>query len=132
MSVFFFFFCGNRGHANHSLFTLTLAFESDSMWINPPLVQEAGLCSFFFFCFFYRSSLALHRRSSTSILPHNWGTFCAGVYPMCVFSFLVAAGFEPMYFSLGSEHLIHYPSLTPQYILFLLIWCIIHQLSQIG
>ena len=27
---------------------------------------------------------------------------------MCVFSFLVAAGFEPMYFSLGSEHLIHY------------------------
>ena len=33
---------------------------------------------------------------------------------MSVFSFLVAAGFEPMYFSLGSEHLIHYPILTPQ------------------
>ena len=33
---------------------------------------------------------------------------------MCVFSFLVAAGFEPMYFSLGSEHLIHYPILTPK------------------
>ena len=32
---------------------------------------------------------------------------------MCVFSFLVAAGFEPMYFSLGSEHLIHYPIVTP-------------------
>ena len=35
---------------------------------------------------------------------------------MCVFSFLVAAGFEPMYFSLGSEHLIHYPILTPNVI----------------
>ena len=33
---------------------------------------------------------------------------------MCVFSFLVAAGFEPMYFSLGSGHLNHYPILTPQ------------------
>ena len=28
------------------------------------------------------------------------------------FSFLVAAVFEPMYFSLGSEHLNHYPILT--------------------
>ena len=63
---------------------------------------------FFFMFFFYRSSSALHCRSSTEILPHNWGTFCAGVCPMCVFSFLVAAGFEPTYFSLGSRHFNHY------------------------
>ena len=41
----------------------------------------------FFFLFFYRSSSALHHRSSTEIMPHNWGTFCAGVCPMCVFPF---------------------------------------------
>ena len=31
------------------------------------------------------------------------------------FSFLVAAGFEPTYFSLGSGHLNHYPILTPHF-----------------
>ena len=50
---------------------------------------------FFFFFFSYRSSSALHRRSSTEILPHYWGTFCAGVCPLCVFSFLAVAGFKP-------------------------------------
>ena len=48
-----------------------------------------------FYFFSYRSSLALHRRSSTEILPDYWSTFCAGVYPMSVFSFLAAAGFKP-------------------------------------
>ena len=48
--------------------------------------NKNGLVSFFSPFFFYRSSSALHRRSSTEIRPHNWGTFCAGVCPMCVFS----------------------------------------------
>ena len=69
-------------------------------------VRDTFFSFFFFFLFFptfffsffsYRSSSALHRRSSTEILPHNWGTFCAGVCPMSVFSFLVAAGFEPTF-----------------------------------
>ena len=50
---------------------------------------------FFFFFFFYRSSLALQRHSSTEILLDYWGTFCAGVCPMSIVSFLAAAGFEP-------------------------------------
>ena len=54
-------------------------------------------CDFFLFFFifsqfFYMSSSALHRRSSTEILPDYWGTLCAGVCPKSVFSFLVAAG----------------------------------------
>ena len=35
-----------------------------------------------FFLFFYRSSSALHRQSSTEILPDCWGTFGAGICPM--------------------------------------------------
>ena len=68
----------------------------------------------FFSSFFsYRSSSALHRRSSTEILPDYWGTFCAGVYPMPAFSFLVAAGFEPTSLSLRSRRLNRYPILSP-------------------
>ena len=66
-----------------------------------------------FFCF-YRSSSALHRRSSTEILPDYWGTLCAGVCPRSVFSFLVAAGFEPMLLSLRRERPNRYPILTPK------------------
>ena len=66
-------------------------------------VSEDIYIYFFFFWFFYRSSSALHRRSSTEILPHNWGTFCAGVCLMCVFSFLAVAGFEPTSWSLPCE-----------------------------
>ena len=61
---------------------------------------------FFFFFSFSRSSSALHRRSSTAILPNYWGTFCAGVCLKSVFSFPVAAGFEPT--SLRSGCLNHY------------------------
>ena len=70
----------------------------------------------FFFQFFYRSSSALHRRSSTEILPDHWGTFCAGVCPKSVFSFLVAAGFEPTSLSLGSGRINRYTILTPQFV----------------
>ena len=79
----------------------------------PPSGTRVGLyylLLFFFFFpfFFYRSSSALHRRSSTSILPHYRGTFCAGVCPKSVFSFLVAAGFEPTSLSLRNGHIHRY------------------------
>ena len=67
----------------------------------------------FFFQFFYRSSSALHRRSSTLILPDYWGTFCAGVCPKSIFLFLVAAGFEPTSLSLRSGRFNRYTMLTP-------------------
>ena len=76
-------------------------------------VECAALPFFFFFRIFYRSSSALHRRFSTQILPDYWGTFCAGVCPKSVFSFLVAAGFEPTSLSLRSVYLNRYPILTP-------------------
>ena len=81
-------------------------------------LYEGSISSFFssFFQFFYRSSSALHRRSSTEILPDYWGTFCAGVCPKSVFSFLVAAGFEPTSWSLPSRRLNHYPILTPKHV----------------
>ena len=60
---------------------LPLSLASSCSWV------PASFEFFFVFCFFYRSSLGLHCRSSTEILPHNWGTFCAEVCPMCVFPF---------------------------------------------
>ena len=78
-----------------------------------------------FFRFFYRFSSALHRRSSTEILPEYWGTFCGGVCPRSVFSFLVAAGFEPTFLSLRSERHGYVPSkstnLTKVYVILIKI-----------
>ena len=45
--------------------------------------------------------------------PDHWATFCGWGLPMSVFSFLVAAGFEPTSLSLGGGCLNHYPILTP-------------------
>ena len=56
----------------------------------------------------------LHHRSSIEILPDYWGTFCAGICPKSVFSFLVAAGFKPTSLSLQNGRLNRYPILTPQ------------------
>ena len=69
---------------------------------------DSFLFFLFSFCFFYRPSSTLYSRSSTSILPDYWGTFCAGVCPKSVFSFLVAAGFEPTSLSLRSGRLDRY------------------------
>ena len=68
---------------------------------------------FLFFCFstglvrLYIAGLPLRSCRTIGAPSVQGSTQCA------FFSFLVAAGFEPMYFSLGSEHLIHYPILTP-------------------
>ena len=78
------------------------------------MIDLSSFFFIFFFQLFYRSSSALHRRSSTEILPDYWGTFCAGVCPKSVFSFLVAAGFEPTSWSLPSGRLNHYPILNPR------------------
>ena len=70
---------------------------------------------FSFLVVFFSTGLVqlLQRRSSTEILPDYWGTFCAGVCPRSVFSFLVAAGFEPTSLSLRSGRFNRYPILTP-------------------
>ena len=69
---------------------------------------------FFFFSFFSTGLVRLYvaglplRSCRTIGAPSVQGSAqCA------FFLFLVAARFEPMYFSLGSEHLNHYPILTP-------------------
>ena len=55
------------------------------------------LCFFGGVRFFYRSSSALHRRSSTEILSRPLGhLLCRGVPQCLIFSFLAVAGFEPM------------------------------------
>ena len=74
--------------------------------------------SFFFFSFFfsgfstglvqlYIAGLPLRSCRTIGAPSVQGSTQCA------FFSFLVAAGFEPSYFSLGIGHLNHYPILTP-------------------
>ena len=57
------------------------------------------MCNSFLFIiicrFFFRSSLALYRWSSTQILPDYWGTFCAGGLPNVQFSLVQGPGLEP-------------------------------------
>ena len=88
---------GNPIHIPQELYFESMCFWSNNffnstIYVYFTLKRLAG----FVFLFFYRSSSALDRRSSTQILPNYWGTFCAGVCPMSVFSFLAAGGFEPM------------------------------------
>ena len=64
--------------------------------------RESQLFFSFFFRFFYRSSSALHRRSSTQILLDHGATFCRGSLSV-LFSFLVTAGFEPTSCTLPCE-----------------------------
>ena len=70
---------------------------------------------FFFFSFFFPTGLV---RLYIAGLPlSSCHTIRApsvkGSAQCAFFSFLVAAGFEPTYFSLGSGHLNHYPILIP-------------------
>ena len=91
--------------------------------VEPALQRESGnlrcplkidICLIFLFLFFSTGLVGLlHCRSSTEILPDYWGTFCAGVCPKSVFSFLVAAGFEPTSLSLRSGCINRYPILPP-------------------
>ena len=73
-------------------------------------------CHFFFPVSSIGLVRLLHRQSSTEILPDYWGTFCEGVRPKSVFSFLVAVGFEPTSLSLRSVRLNRYPILIPPYL----------------
>ena len=90
-----------------------------SATLTPQFILKTPCCRVNFFFFFspgFSTGLVRHyiaglplRSCRTIGAPSVQGS------AQCVFfSFLVAAGFEPMSLSLGSGHLNHYPILTPR------------------
>ena len=77
---------GRIPSANSLFYLLIVVFKNRLRYLIMFTKQTvlSKLINNFFSFFSYRSSLALHRRSSTEILLDHWATFCRGV-PQCLF-----------------------------------------------